>query len=106
VSERVVLVAINLNVEGSAPDDVIEAALTRLLPRPGTSLYDQGPGHFGQVESWWVAEDERHDGSDNDSAVFVTKGSQRSAFRLLHEAGLSGSWNNPDERRPDVPGQG
>ena len=28
------------------------------------------------IDSWWIAEDERYDGSDNDSAVFVPKGKQ------------------------------
>lgn len=30
----------------------------------------------GLVTSWWIAEDERYDRSDNDSAVFVPKGEQ------------------------------
>lgn len=33
--------------------------------------------------SWWIAEDERYDGSDNDSAVFVPKGSQTAFARLV-----------------------
>jgi hypothetical protein len=28
------------------------------------------------ITSWWIAEDERYDGSDNDSAVFVPMGQQ------------------------------
>lgn len=36
------------------------------------------------VTSWWVAEDDRHDGSDNRSAVFVPYGmTQDEASRLL-----------------------
>ena len=31
----------------------------------------------GHVSEWWVAEDDRRDGSDNDSAVFVPKGEQQ-----------------------------
>jgi hypothetical protein len=35
------------------------------------------PSLAGQhVESWWFAEDDRHDGSDLDSAVFVPMGEQ------------------------------
>lgn len=37
----------------------------------------------GIADSWWVAEDERYDGSDNDSAVFVPKGSQTAFARLV-----------------------
>lgn len=28
------------------------------------------------IDSWWIAEDDRHDGSDNDSAIFVPRGAQ------------------------------
>ena len=40
------------------------------------------------VTSWWVAEDDRTDGSDNDSAVFVpygTKAKGEELVRPLHE---------------------
>lgn len=37
----------------------------------------------GIADSWWIAEDERYDGSDNDSAVFVPKGSQTAFARLV-----------------------
>lgn len=37
----------------------------------------------GLADSWWIAEDERYDGSDNDSAVFVPKGSQTAFARLV-----------------------
>lgn len=40
------------------------------------------------LDSWWVANDERFDRSDNDSAVFVHKGSQDIARRMLREEGL------------------
>jgi hypothetical protein len=30
----------------------------------------------GVIDSWWVAEDDRTDRSDNDSAIFVPRGSQ------------------------------
>ena len=38
--------------------------LMRQLPDPNH------PGVDG-IDCWWIAEDERYDGSDNDSAVFV-----------------------------------
>lgn len=33
---------------------------------------------------WWIAEDDRRDGSDNDSAVFVPQGSQQSYADAIH----------------------
>ncbi len=41
------------------------------------------------IDSWWVAEDERYDGSDCDSAVFVKPGKQREAVAVLRRAGLA-----------------
>lgn len=40
------------------------------------------------LDSWWIANDERHDGSDCDSAIFVRKGQQAEARQLLRERGL------------------
>lgn len=50
------------------------------------------------LESWWVAEDDREDGSDCDSAVFVHPGQQDTAQKLLNEHGLTtgGSAPTPD----------
>lgn len=45
------------------------------------------------IESWWVAEDDRRDGSDRDSAVFVAKGGQANASRLMEREMASASWN-------------
>jgi hypothetical protein len=50
------------------------------------------PGKDG-VECWWIAEDDRQDGSDNDSAVFVSPGTQEVASTLLHAAGLTPDCN-------------
>jgi hypothetical protein len=47
----------------------------------------------GALISWWPAEDERADNSDNDSAVFVHKGNQKKAHALLERAKLTGIWN-------------
>ncbi len=41
------------------------------------------------VEEWWIAEDDRHDGSDNDSAIFVPRGSQQD-MRAVIRAHLDG----------------
>jgi hypothetical protein len=63
-----------------------EAALT---PQLQPVLASNG----GPAECWWVAEDDRHDGSDNDSAVFVTMGMQPEASSALFQAGLTAPWN-------------
>lgn len=53
-----------------APDFIAaQSQLMRQLPSPGH------PGVDG-IDSWWIAEDGRIDGSDNDSAVFVPMGRQ------------------------------
>lgn len=52
----------------------------------------------------WVAEDDRRDRSDNDSAVFVKPGAQRQATELLLRAGLT--WphsNRATNPMPDEP---
>lgn len=79
------------NVESDADRSEVERMLRAELPRPGVV-----------VESWWVAEDDRHDGSDNDSAVFVHPGAQEAASRLLHENGLTADCNlvYGDRRNP------
>lgn len=45
--------------------------------------------------AWWIAEDLRTDGSDNDSAVFVKPGLQTEAFAHLNNLGLTGDYNSP-----------
>jgi hypothetical protein len=74
---QVVLVAFELN-EGANVEDLFSE-----LPRPME----------GAVESWWQADEDRIDGSDNDSAVFVRPGYGRAASTLLFEAGMTGSYN-------------
>lgn len=61
--EHTILVAFTVY----APDwTAAQATLMRQLPKPGSN----------DIDSWWIAEDERYDGSDNDSAVFVPMGKQ------------------------------
>lgn len=79
------------------------------------------------VDCWWIAEDDRHDGSDNDSAIFVPRGSQsdlasvRDMWFEHHEEAwredgypyvdtdVSGTWFTPsqvttrDRSIPDTP---
>lgn len=38
----------------------------------------------GDIDCWWIAEDERYDGSDCDSAVFVPMGMQAPTTRLIN----------------------
>lgn len=45
------------------------------------------------IDSWWIAEDDRMDGSDCDSAVFVRPGATREAFEILHARGLTDAHN-------------
>lgn len=55
-----------------------------------------------EVEAWWVAEDDRQDGSDNDSAVFVTPGNQQAASEWLYLKGYTPHCNLV---KPQVNGQ-
>lgn len=55
------------------------------LPDPGKYKFYDGDL---VLDSWWFANDERFDGSDTDSAVFVRKGCQKQARKLLREHGL------------------
>lgn len=65
-TEHTILVAFTVH----APTwEQAQARLMRQLPSP------DHPGVDG-IDSWWIAEDERYDGSDNDSAVFVPMGKQ------------------------------
>lgn len=88
MSEHVILVALDV----VAPDrPIAHRTVTTQLQR-----VPLGAGPFqadAYVDSWWVAEDDRTDGSDNDSAVFVPMGSQPAASRLLHETGVTPEWN-------------
>lgn len=76
MDEHVVLVAFTVN---ATDRESAQRALMRLLPRPGSGSF-VGPA---VIDSWWIAEDDRIDGSDNDSAVFVPMGSQQAAVRSL-----------------------
>lgn len=96
MKERVILVAFHLEAGDDRPSYEFEEALTSFFAKAKgrTPMTLSSPTSASPViTEWWVAEDSRQDGSDNDSAVFVNYGSQADAFRLLHEEGLSGSWN-------------
>lgn len=65
------------------------------------AVYDAMPVITSErpITSWWHADDARWDGSDNDSAVFVTPGNQAHAADILVMHGLTGAWNIPDRDR-------
>jgi hypothetical protein len=88
--DHVILVA--LQISGAASRAEAEKYLVSRLPRPED--YRAGP----LLECWWVAEDDRHDGSDNDSAVFVTPGKQHLASRFLRNAGYTPDCNVVDRQ--------
>ncbi len=84
--EHVILVAFHVHAH-SRPDahDTLMEGFREMGP-----CGDDNP--FG-LEAWWVAEDDRRDGSDNNSAVFVHPGAQQAAVHILHEMCLSGTCN-------------
>ena len=84
--EHVILVAIQVTSPNrhSAMARIMEA-----LPRVG----NLGSNNPHGIECWWVAEDDRTDGSDCDSAVFVHPGAQAIAVDLLHGMDLTADCN-------------
>lgn len=82
MDEHIILVAFQV------PADTRQEAAERLLPALQPVIGEEGP-----AECWWQAEDDRIDGSDNDSAIFVHPGTQEGAARLLHHHGLTGKHN-------------
>ncbi len=64
-----------------------EEFIANYLPEPGVQTFK---GQRINLDSFWFANDVRGDGSDTDSAVFVTKGKQAEARALLREHGLVG----------------
>jgi hypothetical protein len=69
----------------------------------------QSQDETSPIDSWWVANDTRYDGSDLDSAVFVKPGAQAEASRLLLRADLTYDHNvvGPDVSpgRFEAPGE-
>ena len=80
MAEHVILVAVVVDADSRKE---AEEHLYTVMPNPRKD----------EVDSWWVAEDERYDRSDNDSAVFVIPGLQDEARRLLDLHGLSTDYN-------------
>lgn len=80
MNEHTILVA--FTVEGESKADA-----------EGTLLYRLSNLNRNMVTSFWVAEDDRIDRSDCDSAVFVTPGFQPEASQLLHHWGMTPACN-------------
>lgn len=78
--EHVILVAFQVKAVDRAE---AQNLLMEQLPRPS----------MNDIECWWVAEDDRIDGSDCDSAVFVKPGAQAIAVDLLHGMDLTDDCN-------------
>lgn len=83
--EHVILIAFTVEADTRAEAESVLAANIG-IQRLNSDVYTG-------ISSWWVADDDRHDGSDLDSAVFVTPGFQARASRVLHAAGLTAYGN-------------
>lgn len=71
-------------VTGCESAEQAQLELMRRLPAPEWAP----PGCSAVIDCWWIAKDDRHDGSDNDSAVFVDMGQEKRANAILQAAGL------------------
>jgi len=80
----VLMVAFDLR--GRSAEDV-HYWLQERMPHGDSEYEDANRGEI-RLDSWWVANDERFDGSDCDSAVFVSMGNQKAARALLRANGL------------------
>lgn len=78
MAHHVVLVAIEIESDEVTTAEEAQALLIEhVLP----NYPDENP--YTPVTGWWIAEDHRVDGSDNDSAVFVPKGWQGTAAQFV-----------------------
>lgn len=64
MTEHVILTAITVDIDGD-----FETAQRALMDRLVPLLQSNDPS--SPIIEWWIAEDERYDGSDCDSAVFI-----------------------------------
>jgi hypothetical protein len=72
-----ILVAFAVN--GTTREEAEQTLMGR-LPNPESDCHET-------IDCWWIAEDDRIDGSDNDSAVFVPKGTQAQWQRAVKAYG-------------------
>ena len=86
--EHIILVAIS--VTGCESRDAAQDYLIhQALPRPD----DRRSEKVASIDSWWIAEDDRRDGSDTDSAVFITGGYEQ------RKLGISGGRTQEEAAR-------
>lgn len=85
--EHVILVAVVVDHDGSREE--AELWLHERLNEPAFRMQTHAVTGGPYVDSWWIAEDERHDRSDLDSAVFVVPGQQVEARNVLLGKGLA-----------------
>lgn len=97
MKEHVFLVAVQVSVPDYMNRLDAEREMRRMLPRPGDDLRTAG-----RIECWWVAEDDRDDGSDNDSAIFVSPGAQQAAYEVLRKCGFTPDCNDPSKTQGDT----
>lgn len=84
--EVTVLVAFTVEIDEPDPDKVVEEVQEQLMRMLVPLLAGRNP--HSPITEWWIAEDERYDGSDNDSAVFVPKGTQELFQQILDIPGF------------------
>jgi len=109
-SEHTILFALTVTSKAPMTREDAEGFAAALMPRPGTERFLRlGPSQKAMLDSWWVPEDDRHDGSDNDSAVYVHPGFQKAAYDLLRRHEMTNDCNDPAPWSPggfEGPGDG
>jgi hypothetical protein len=95
MTSHIILVAFEVEREGSREDAerVLHAALGETLGEHHAIVGTDKRFITGSIDSWWVAEDDRLDGSDCDSAVFVRPGEQHRASKRLFDQDLTDAHN-------------
>lgn len=81
--EHIIVVAFTVFADSRAQAQKSLMPSLRRGPCQG-QLWEEGSDY---IDSWWIAEDDREDGSDCDSAVFVPKGTQAQWQRAVKAYG-------------------
>lgn len=84
--EHVFLTAV---VVAAKDRETAEKYLHKMLPDAEPWTEEGVAQGVGGIDSWWVAEDDRRDRSDCDSAVFCIPGKQKEAVKALQKEGLA-----------------
>lgn len=101
-SSEVILVAFHVDASATDAEFTRAEAMEYMYSAINHAGYT-GPGEL----SFWIAEDDRTDRSDCDSAVFVHPGCQHMASKVLIQLDMSGECNQVDWRRSaDSPFEG